>query len=78
MNIYAEDPNKPGYKSVSLTILWISVVYLITMGILQALGKVPDTIMAMEFFGISSGLYFGRRVQFKSGDSVDQTNNQNS
>lgn len=62
-SIYSQDP-KTGEKSVSLTILWISVIYLISMGVLQALGKVGDTGMAMEFFGVSSGLYFGRRIDF--------------
>lgn len=76
MDIYALDP-KNGQKSVSLTILWVSVIYLMAAGVLQALGKIPDTTMAMEFFGISSGLYFGRRVNFKSGDSVEQSNQSN-
>jgi hypothetical protein len=58
------DP-KDGKPSVSLTNLVISITYLVVMGVLQALGKVQDSGMAMEYFGISSALYFGRRVQFK-------------
>lgn len=61
MNLYSKDP-KTGEPSVSLTVLWVSIVYLITMGVLQAMGKVDATGSAMEFFGISSALYFGRRV----------------
>jgi len=78
MVLYAKDP-KNGQYSVSLTILWISVVYLLTMGVLQALGKVQDVNVAMEFFGISSGLYFGRRVNFtKDSAQVESSNKENS
>ena len=78
MTVYAKDP-KTGQYSVSLTILWISVVFLITMGVLQALGKVQDINMSMEFFGISSGLYFGRRVNFsKDSAQVESADKENS
>lgn len=74
MNLYAKDP-KDNTPSVSLTILWISVVYLLTLGVLQVLGKVTETGIAMEFFGMSSALYFGRRVQFTKGSANLQTDN---
>lgn len=65
MSLYSKDP-KTGEPSVSLTILWISVVYLLTMGVLQAIGKIEETNVALEFFGVSSALYFGRRVNIGS------------
>lgn len=61
--IWVNDP-KDSKPSVSLSNLVVSIVYLLAMGVLQALGKVQDSGMAMEYFGISSALYFGRRVQF--------------
>lgn len=63
MDLYSRDPNT-GKASVSLTILWISVVLLVVVGVLQCLKQVESTTLALEFFGISASLYFGRRVNF--------------
>lgn len=75
MNLYCPDP-KDGKPSVSLTVLWLSIAYLLTLGVLQAMGKVNDTGVAMEFFGISSALYFGRRVSFGGKDYSANNNDE--
>lgn len=76
MNLYCRDP-KTQEPSVSLTILWLSVIYLITMGVLTALGKINETNVAMEFFGMSAGLYFGRRFNINKGSvEVQPTSNE--
>lgn len=66
--------NKP---SVSLTNLVISIAFLLTMSVLQALGKVQEVGSAMEYFGISSALYFSRRVNFSKGTVDVGDNSQN-
>lgn len=51
--------NKP---SVSLTNLVISILFLIVAAALDLAGKVRDTSVALEYFGVSSALYFSRRI----------------
>jgi hypothetical protein len=74
MNIkipFVEDPITKA-PSVSLTILIVAVVAVLVGYGLDLADKVKDTSIALEFFGISAALYFGRRVGFK-GVNVDQT-----
>jgi hypothetical protein len=74
--IWVRDP-KDDAPSVSLTVLVVSLIYLVTMGALQALGKIQDVGIATEFFGVSSGLYFGRRLSFsKTGTDVSSDQKQ--
>jgi hypothetical protein len=48
--------------SVSLTNLVISTLFLLVAASLDLLGKVKDTSIALEYFGVSSALYFSRRI----------------
>lgn len=48
--------------SVSLTNLAISILFLLVSASLDLAGKVKDTSIAVEYFGISSALYFSRRM----------------
>ena len=48
--------------SVSLTNLIVSILFLLVAAALDLAGKVRDTSVALEYFGISSALYFSRRV----------------
>ena len=58
---FIEDPisKKP---SVSLTNLIISIVLLLVATGLDLAGKVKGTSIALEYFGVSSALYFSRRI----------------
>lgn len=51
-------------KSVSLTLLIISFIILIGMGILQAFNVVQSIGPFMEIFITTVTLYFGRRIPF--------------
>lgn len=55
------DPNTK-LPSVSLTNLFIATLFLIVAASLHLAGKVETTSIAIEYFGISSALYFGRRI----------------
>jgi hypothetical protein len=48
--------------SVSLTKLVISILFLLVSAALDLAGKVRDTSIALEYFGVSSALYFSRRI----------------
>lgn len=48
--------------SVSLTNLVISIVFLLIAASLDLTGKVKGTSIALEYFGVSSALYFSRRI----------------
>lgn len=65
--VYIVDPNtdKP---SVSLTNFAISVLVLLTAIGLHIAGKTATTSVALEYFFGSASLYFGRRLQSRSGD----------
>lgn len=52
--------------SVSLSNFVISGLFLLVIGALHVAGKVQETGIALEYFGISSALYFGRRFTFGS------------
>lgn len=58
---FIQDPitKKP---SVSLTNLVISILFLLVAGALDLAGKVKGTSVALEYFGVSSALYFSRRI----------------
>jgi len=58
---FIQDPitKKP---SVSLTNLAISTLFLLVAASLDLAGKVKDTSIALEYFGVSSALYFSRRI----------------
>lgn len=49
--------------SVSLTNLFISILFLLVAATLDLMGKVKGTSIAIEYFGISSALYFSRRIK---------------
>lgn len=72
MNLYSNDPST-GKPSVSLTILWISVVFLVTTGVLQILKKVDNSGLSLEFFALSASLYFGRRVNISKNNVLSET-----
>lgn len=58
---WVEDPEtkKP---SVSLTNFCLSVLFLLVVGSLQVAGKIHDTGLSVEYFGLSCALYFGRKL----------------
>lgn len=62
---WVSDPST-NKASVSLTNLVISILLLVVVTILHVLGKVKDTSIVMEYFGISSALYFSRRLNIKN------------
>jgi hypothetical protein len=67
--LYLTDP-KDGKPSVSLTIVLISLLFLLTCGILDLLGKVEGTSIALEFFIIACSLYFGRRMSLSKTEGL--------
>ena len=48
--------------SVSLSNLVISILFLLVAASLDLAGKVKGTSIALEYFGVSSALYFSRRI----------------
>jgi hypothetical protein len=48
--------------SVSLTNLVLSTLFLLVAASLDLAGKVKGTSIALEYFGVSSALYFSRRI----------------
>lgn len=66
--------NKP---SVSLTNLVISILFLLVSASLDLAGKVKDTSIAVEYFGISSALYFGRRLNINGRDFSSESEDKN-
>lgn len=48
--------------SVSLTNLVISILFLLVAAGLDLAGEVKGTSIALEYFGVSSALYFSRRI----------------
>lgn len=64
MNIklaWVVDPVKK-HPSVSLTNLVISIVCVVVTGFLKVFNKIEDTSFFMEYFSVSSLLYFGRNL----------------
>lgn len=71
------DP-KTGMSSVSLTLLFLSSLY-VQVGLIGKYSKLLDGIdlnQALNFFLISAGLYFGRNLTTKTIDSQTQTLNE--
>lgn len=71
------DP-KTGKSSVSLTLLFLSSLY-VQVGLIGKYSKLLDGIdlnQALNFFLISAGLYFGRNLTTKTVDSQTQTLNE--
>jgi hypothetical protein len=64
--------------SVSLSNLVISVLFLLVAASLDLAGKVKGTSIALEYFGVSSALYFSRRINLNgrsfSAESEDKSN----
>lgn len=66
---FIKDPvtEKP---SVSLTVFLVSTLTVVGAILAHLLGKTHDTSSAIEFFGVSAGLYFGRKWTSKN-NSLD-------
>lgn len=74
MNINSFLIKKPDpEKSVSLTILWISVIFAIASMTLEMFEMVKNTSMSFEFFMAAGGLYFGRRWTSAKGSSLGES-----
>lgn len=54
-----------GQPSVSLTLMLVSFVVLLVIGVLDICSVVKSTGIFLELFLTTVGLYFGRRVNFK-------------
>ncbi len=52
-------------QSVSVTNFVLSIFFLLVAASLNLAGVVKDTSIAVEYFGMSAALYFGRRFNFK-------------
>lgn len=66
------DP-KDKLPSVSLSLLVFSFVTLIIASILHMAGKINETSSLTELFYACAGLYFGRKFQGKSGNTLEKT-----
>lgn len=63
--------------SVSLTNLVISILFLLVAAAMDLAGKVKDTSIALEYFGISSALYFSRRVNINGRNFSSESEQKN-
>lgn len=63
--------------SVSLTNLVISTVFLLVAAGLDLSGKVEDTSIALEYFGVSSALYFSRRISINGREFTSESDKNN-
>jgi len=63
--------------SVSLTNLMISTVFLLVAAGLDLSGKVKDTSIALEYFGVSSALYFSRRISINGREFTSESDKNN-
>jgi hypothetical protein len=70
MNLWITDP-KTKESSVSLTLMVISFVALLGASTLHISKLTENTSSLTELFVTTAGLYFGRRFQTKSGNSID-------
>ena len=64
--LWVLDPQHKGKPSVSLTIMVISIIILITVGVMQVLDMVKSTGPFLEFTYSSMALYFGRKLNIGS------------
>lgn len=76
MNVvpYLRDP-KTKEPSVSLTLLVLSFMALLVASTFHITGLVENTSGLNELFITTAGLYFGRRIQTKSGNSIETPTN---
>lgn len=72
MQLWLNDP-KDKLPSVSLSLLMFSFVALIIASVLHMTGKINETSSLTELFYACGGLYFGRKFQGKSGNSLEKT-----
>jgi positive regulator of sigma E activity len=74
LKIWVVDPEtkKP---SVSLTLLVVSVILFVGLGILDVLGKIKGIGVFSEFMFTAVALYFGRRLDFNK--FISKRNNKN-
>ena len=72
---WIKDP-KTGVASVSLTNFCIATLFLLVAGGLNLAGITKDTSLAVEYFGISSALYFGRAMSINGKDYNSTSNNE--
>lgn len=61
-------------QSTSLTILILSMILVVIAFALNISGVVENTSIALEFFGISSALYFGRNMSINGKSYTAVTN----
>lgn len=67
MMLWIKDPTT-GQPSVSLSLLILSVVLMVVFIGLEAFEVMKSSSLLDEFFLTSVGLYFGRRVNYRTGD----------
>ena len=77
MKIWINHPHTKD-PSVSLTLMVVSVVLFIGLGILDVLGKIKGIGVFHEFLYATMGLYFGRKFQIpkmqKTGVKTNEKN----
>ena len=71
MTLWISDP-RTQEKSVSLTILIISLVVNVTAIVLQGMGKIESASAAENFFMVACGLYFGRKFSSPKGAVLEE------
>lgn len=70
MTLWLRDPKTKEY-SVSLSLMVISFVALLCASTLHLAKMTENTSSLTELFGICTSLYFGRRFQGKSGNTLE-------
>jgi hypothetical protein len=70
MTLWIKDP-KTKEASVSLSLMVISFTALLAASTLHLAKLTENTSSLTELFVTTAGLYFGRRFQTKSGNSID-------
>jgi len=70
MQLWVVDP-KTKESSVSLTLLSVSFLAIVVASVLHMSGVIEQTSSLTELFYATAGLYFGRRFQGKSGNSIE-------
>jgi hypothetical protein len=59
--------------SVSLTNLVVSIILLLVATGLDLAGKVKGTSIVLEYFGVSSALYFSRRININGREFTSES-----
>lgn len=70
MQLWLKDP-KDSKPSVSLTLMVISFVALLAASTFHLAKLTENTSSLTELFMTTCGLYFGRRIQLKSGNALE-------